>query len=288
MIFGFSYVVLGIGITVAFALGLLVYALIPVKSRIASRLERVEEIEWDNSRGRSEAFAKIFNDEQRGKLRRDLDEAGWYTTTPAKIASQMVASAVLFSAVGISFAVYAKIGTLGYGLGVLLALLGGYYPMSRVKSAIKKRKTSVSKALPDFLDMLVTTVTAGLSFNASLSYAVDVAEGPLGEEVKAMLSEIRLGRSRADALRSMADRVALEQVNNFVTAIVQAEKLGSNMSNVLRELSLEVRDKRMMRAEELANLMPTKMVLPMALFMLPALFLMIFGGIIAKYLANNP
>ena len=288
MIFGFSYVVVTIGIAVALALGLLVYTLIPVKSRIASRLERVEEIEWDKSRSRTEAFAKIFNDEQRGKLRRDLDEAGWYTTTPAKIASQMVASAVLFSAVGISFATYAQIGTLGYGLGVLLALLGGYYPMSRVKSAIKKRKTSVSKALPDFLDMLVTTVTAGLSFNASLSHAVDVAEGPLGEEVKAMLSEIRLGRSRADALRSMADRIALEQVSNFVTAIVQAEKLGSNMSNVLRELSLEVRDKRMMRAEELANLMPTKMVIPMALFMLPALFLMIFGGIIAKYLANNP
>lgn len=286
--FGIAPVVLTIGVAVSLALGALVYALVPVKSRIASRLERVEEMTWDGPGGRSEAFAKIFNDEQRGRLRRSLDEAGWYTTTPAKIASQMIASAVLASSLGLSFAVYANIGTLGYGMALLLALLGGYYPLSRVKSAIKARKNSVSRSLPDFLDMLVSTVTAGLSFNAALSYAVDVADGPLGEEIKAMLSEIRLGRSRADALRSMADRIALEQVNNFVTAVVQSEKLGSNMSTVLRELSLEVRDRRMMRAEELANLMPTKMVLPMALFMLPALFLMIFGGIIAQYLASNP
>ncbi len=288
MILGFSPVVLVIGIAVAIALGTLVYTLIPVKSRIASRLERVEELQWEGPRGRSEAFAKIFNDDQRGRLRRDLDEAGWYTTSPAKIASRMVASAVLFTAIGVSFALYAHMGTLGYAIAVLLAVLGGYAPMARVKTAIKQRKVSVSKALPDFLDMLVSTVAAGLSFNAALTYAVDVAEGPLGEEVKAMISEVRLGRSRADALRSMADRIALEPINNFVVAIIQAEKLGSNMSMVLRELSLEVRDRRMTRAEELSNLMPTKMVLPMALFMLPALFLMIFGGIIAQYIVNNP
>ena len=286
MILGVAPVVIVIGIAVALALGTLVYTLVPVKSRIASRLERVEEMQWDGAQSRAEAFANIFNEEQRGRLRRDLDEAGMYTTTPAKIASQMIASAVLFSALGISFALYANVGFFGYAIAVLVALVGGYYPMSRVKVAIKKRKTTVSKALPDFLDMLVSTVGAGLSFNAALGYAVDVADGPLGDEVKAMLSEVRLGRSRADALKSMAERIALDSVNNFVVAVVQAEKLGTNMSNVLKELALEVRDRRMMRAEELANMMPTKMALPMALFMLPALFLMIFGGIIAQYLEN--
>ncbi len=287
MIFGITLTVIFIGVAVAVALGMLVYTLVPVKSRLASRLERVEELPWDGVRGRTEAFAKIFNDEQRGRLRRDLDEAGWYTVTPAKIAFQMMATALLLSSVGFSFAIYAKLGGLGLALAAALALLGGYYPLSRVKAAIKKRKVSVSKALPDFLDMLVSTVTAGLAFNAALAFAVDVAEGPLGEEIRAMLSEVRLGRSRADALRSMADRIAHEQVNNFVIAVIQAEKLGTNMSSVLKALSEEVRDRRMVRAEELANLMPTKMVIPMALFMLPALFLMIFGGIIAQYISNN-
>ncbi|MBC5802948.1 MAG: type II secretion system F family protein [Candidatus Eremiobacteraeota bacterium] len=73
-----------------------------------------------------------------------------------------------------------------------------------------------------------------------------------------------------------------------MTAVVQAERLGSNMALVLRELSEEVRNRRMTRAEELANLMPTKMVLPMALFMLPALFVMIFGGVVAEFMSKPP
>jgi tight adherence protein C len=80
--------------------------------------------------------------------------------------------------------------------------------------------------------------------------------------------------------------VRLEQLSTTVTAIVQAERLGSNLANVLEELAEEVRNRRMVRAEEIANLMPTKMVIPMALFMLPALFVMIFGGVVAQYLAG--
>jgi tight adherence protein C len=85
----------------------------------------------------------------------------------------------------------------------------------------------------------------------------------------------------------MAARVGQEQLTTFVTAVIQAERLGSNLGLVLRELAEDVRNFRMSRAEELANMMPTKMALPMALFMLPALFLMIFGGVVAQYLASN-
>ena len=86
----------------------------------------------------------------------------------------------------------------------------------------------------------------------------------------------------------MANRVRQEQLSSVVTAVVQAERLGSNMAVVLRELSEEVRNRRMMRAEELANLMPTKMVIPMALFMLPALFVMVFGGVVAEFMSHPP
>jgi tight adherence protein C len=110
--------------------------------------------------------------------------------------------------------------------------------------------------------------------------------GALGEEIRAVLSEVRLGRSRSDALKSMAARVRVEQLSTTVTAIVQAERLGSNLANVLEELAEETRNRRMVRAEEIANLMPTKMVIPMALFMLPALFVMIFGGVVAQYLSQ--
>ncbi len=288
MPFGLSPVIVLIGAFVAFAIGALVYSLIPVKSDVARRLERAEAVSFDGGlKTRSEAFARIFSEKQRGAIRRKLDEAGWYETTPSRIAMQMIAFAIFGAASSTAFVVIMNLGTMGYACIFLFALLAGYLPLSRLSRAVKKRKTEIQRTLPDFLDMLASTVAAGLAFNAALTYAQEVAVGPLGEEISATLSEVRLGRSRADALRSMAGRVRQDQFSTFVTAVVQAERLGSNLGLVLRELAEDVRNARMTRAEELANLMPTKMALPMALFMLPALFLMIFGGVVAQYLAAN-
>ena len=106
------------------------------------------------------------------------------------------------------------------------------------------------------------------------------------EEVKASLSEMRLGRSRADALRSMAMRVRVEQLTTTVTAVVQAERLGSNLRTSSKNWPLKSATTGRNAAEELANMMPTKMAIPMALFMLPALFVMIFGGVAANYVGK--
>ncbi len=287
MPFGLSPIVLVIGSGVAFALGALVYSLIPVKSDVARRLERAEALSFEGLKSRSEAFAKIFNDKQRGSIRRKLDEAGWYATTPAQISMQMIACAMFGASASIALVIAMDFDSSAYAGVVLVTLLAGYLPFSRLSRAIKKRKSDVQRGLPDFLDMLSSTVAAGLAFNAALTYAQEIAEGALAEEISAALSEVRLGRSRADALRSMAARVGQEQLTTFVTAVIQAERLGSNLGLVLRELAEDVRNFRMSRAEELANMMPTKMALPMALFMLPALFLMIFGGVVAQYLASN-
>jgi tight adherence protein C len=286
--FGLSPLIVVIGGSVAFAIGALVYSLIPVKSDVARRLERAEAVSYDGGMAsRTEAFARIFSEKQRGALRLKLDEAGWYKTTPSRIAMQMIAFGIFGAASSISFVVIMNFDPTAYAGIVLFTLLSGCMPLSRLSRAVKKRKTEIQRMLPDFLDMLASTVAAGLAFNSALTYAQEVAVGPLGEEIAATLSEVRLGRSRADALRSMAGRVRQDQFSTFVTAVVQAERLGSNLGNVLRELAEDVRNARMMRAEELANLMPTKMALPMALFMLPALFLMIFGGVVAQYLAAN-
>ena len=288
MPFGLPPIILVIGIGVAFAFGAFVYSLIPVKSDIARRLERAETVEWEGGvEGRREVFARIFSEKQVSSLRRSLDEAGWYETTPTQIAIQMIAFAIFAATAGVAVVIALDLDNVYY-LGVgLFMILAGYLPLSRLSRAVKKRKADIQRALPDFLDMLSTTVSAGLAFNVALTYAQDVAEGPLGDEIRAALSEVRLGRSRADALRSMAARVNQEQITTFVTAVVQAERLGSNLGLVLRELAEDVRNYRMTRAEELANMMPTKMALPMALFMLPALFLMIFGPVIAEYIQHQ-
>ncbi len=289
MIFGVHLMVVLIGAAFASSIGALVYSLIPVKSDIAKRLERVEALTWEGSgSNRSEMFAKIFNREQRTRLRQKLDEAGWYTVTPSKMALRQLAFGLMAATASLFFVTLNGYGVTWYLGVVVITVLGAYMPQSRLAGAIKKRKVAIQKALPDFLDMLASTVSAGLAFNAALTFAQEVATGPLGEEIKASLSEVRLGRSRADSLRSMANRVRQEQLSSVVTAVVQAERLGSNMAVVLRELSEEVRNRRMMRAEELANLMPTKMVIPMALFMLPALFVMVFGGVVAEFMSHPP
>ena len=285
--FGIPIIILAIATGFALAVGLLFVSLTPSKSEVSKRLEQLEEMRFEPGQ-RQEAFAKIFNEEQRGKLQQQLFEAGWYTVTPAKIGARIVAGAVFGFTIGISLAAWRHSTELLYIAGIVLFTIGGaYLPLSQLKIAVKERKIKITKALPDLLDMLASTVQAGLAFNAALAVAQEVAVGPLGEELKAVLSEVRLGRSRSDALKSMSMRVRQEQLATTVTAIVQAERLGSNLAAVLEELAEEVRNRRMIRAEELANLMPTKMVLPMALFMLPALFVMIFGGVVAQYLSSN-
>ena len=230
------------------------------------------------------AVEKFVTVEQRTKLQRTLSQAGWYTVTP----TQLVLRCVMFAAAAL-LAGTAMIFALGLSGYVYVALVGlvtvgaGQLPLSRLNGAVKKRKKAITRALPDLLDMLASTVQAGLAFNAALAYSVPGISGPLGDELRAVLSEIRVGRGRADALRAMADRVDQEELKTTVRAIVQSERLGSNLSKVLEDLGEESRNRRLLRGEEIAARLPVLMVVPMALFMLPALFTMIFGAVLADY-----
>ncbi len=287
LIFGLPPIIIAITIGFTLAAGAGIYTAIPQKSELAKRLERVDGLTWDRKETKGAFFARIFNDKQRGNLAKKLQEAGWYTVTPTQMAVRVVAYATMGLFAGLGYTVInGSVTPLTIGGLLLMTGAGAYMPFGKLKGAIKKRKAAIQRALPDFLDMLASTVQAGLAFNQALVQAQEVAPGALGEEIKAALSEVRLGRSKADALRAMADRVKQEQLSSTITSIIQAERLGSNLAQVLDELAEEVRNRRMMRAEEIANMMPTKMVIPMALFMLPALFVMIFGGVVAQYMST--
>jgi tight adherence protein C len=266
------------------------FSLVPSKSIVSKKLEELEGLKYDNKQmSRSQAIERLFSEQQVSKMRQQMIEAGWYRMTPGQFIIRMLAGGGFGLALGLSLATYFnRWDTIYIGLIAMLTGCGFYLPMSQLRSAIKARKIEIQKGLPDLLDMLATTVRAGLAFNGALTYTVDIARGALREEIQAVLSEIRLGRSRSDSLRAMAERVRLTDLSTTVTAIVQAERLGSNLASVLGELSDEARNKRMNRAEEIAAMMPIKMVIPMALFMLPALFVMIFGGVVAQYYARAP
>lgn len=275
---------LGAGAVFLFAI-----SLIPSKSSLSRALEEL------SARGQAvrdpenvRKFEMMFSKERRGRLERKLIEAGWYTVTPARMGMRIAAGAAAGATAGLAVLLFAHMSVqLSAALVVLLAAAGASMPRSALDRAIAARKRSVQRSLPDFLDMVATTVQAGLSVNAALAYAVDAAPGALGEEIKSALSEIRLGRARADALKAAADRLCHQQFSTTITAIVQAERLGTNISHVLGELAEDVRNQRIMLVEEHAAKLPVKMIFPLASFLLPALFVVIFGALAANYFSTH-
>ncbi|MGZ3499307.1 MAG: type II secretion system F family protein [Vulcanimicrobiaceae bacterium] len=278
-------------IPILFSLSVFLFAfsLLPSRSPLSRQLEVLQTRNITlGEASRIAMFERMFSTERRAVLGKKLIEAGWYTVTPAKIGLRICAGACL----GIVFAIliwrFIHMPTfLLLLLAVLVPVACTYSPIFFLNQAIEGRKIAIQKALPDFLDMVATTVQAGLSVNAAFAYAVDAAPGPLGDEIKEALSEIRLGRARADALRAAADRANQQEFKTAITAITQAEKLGSNVATVLNELAEDTRHHRVMVVEENAAKLPVKMVFPMAFFMLPSLFVIIFGTLIANYFATK-
>lgn len=262
-------------------------SLIPQKSPLKKTLEELEARGMQRDSKGVRTFDKLFSKERRSRLLRKLMEAGWYTVTPAQMGARIVAAGC--AGLILSFVLFEFIH-LSLPLAIVISLVMGagaaYMPMSMLERACEARKVQVQKSLPDFLDMVATTVQAGLSVNAALGYSIDAAPGALGDEIKATLSEIRLGRSRSDAMRGAAERLQQQQFSTTVTAITQAERLGTNISKVLNELAEDVRNQRIMLVEEHAAKLPVKMVFPMALFMLPAIFVVIFGALVANYFSQ--
>jgi tight adherence protein C len=260
----------------------LIIAFLPKGNPVGSRMRDLAG-SWEIGTDQR-TVEKFITFEQKGKLQRQLSQAGWYSVTPA----QLIVRCVLFGggalAAGVGLFVALQLeGFVYMGLVALVTVGAAQLPLSRMNGAVKQRKKEVQRALPDLLDMLSSTVQAGLAFNAALAYAVPGVKGPLGDELRAVLSEIRVGRSRADALRAMAERIDQEELKTTVRAIVQSERLGSNLSKVLEDLGTESRHHRLLRGEEIAAKLPVLMVIPMAFFMLPALFTMIFGAVLADY-----
>ena len=142
---------------------------------------------------------------------------------------------------------------------------------------MKKRKKNILKSLPDSLDLLCISVEAGLSFDQALGRVSEKWDNELCREFKRMLTDVRLGRARRDALRDMSARCGVEDVQTFVAAVIQAEQLGVSMSRILRIQSDQMRLRRRQRAEEEAHKAPIKMLFPMVFLIFPSLFVVIQG-----------
>jgi tight adherence protein C len=153
--------------------------------------------------------------------------------------------------------------------------LGMFLPDILVKNIGEKRQVTLQKALPDTIDMLTVCVEAGLGFDSALARVARNTSGPLAEEFSRVLQQI--GMSRAEALRALVGRTNVTELRAFVSAMVQSGELGISIGDVLREQSKEMRVRRRQRAEEKAQTLQVKLLAPLILCLLPAMFIVILG-----------
>lgn len=159
----------------------------------------------------------------------------------------------------------------------LLAALGYVLPNVLLYNAGSKRATEMRNGLPDAMDLLTISVEAGLGFDAAVGRVARNSSGPLAGEFARLLQEMQIGMGRTDAMRAMAERTSLPDLKSFCLAMVQADSLGIPIARVLRIQSQEMRVKRRQRAEEKAQQVPVRMMIPLVMFILPCLFLVVLG-----------
>ena len=154
----------------------------------------------------------------------------------------------------------------------------------------KKRSKAMERALPDSFDLLTVSVESGLAFDAALAQVARNTDGPLSDEFRRVLKEVQIGSSRSDALRALADRTDVEDLRIFIGSMIQAEKLGMPIAEVLRVQAGEIRIKRSQRIEEAANKLPIKMIFPILFCIMPAVFIVLLGPAILQisdFFSNN-
>ena len=180
---------------------------------------------------------------------------------------------------------------LGYhpALIMMLGIGGVYFPHLHVNNRKKERARQILADLPFFIDLLaLSTQAAGMDFITAIQRVVEKAEGSvLADELSQVLRDIKLGSSRADALKAFADRLDMTEITSFVVVIVDAEASGTSVGEVLKQQSIQMRLERLMRAEKEGARASQMILIPLMLFILPAVFVMVFGPVILQFLAGG-
>ena len=247
---------------------------------------------------RSEAQGETFHDRFLAPLREWL--AGWALKANPRLSVDSIAMKLLAAGVGrrisptgfLAIKGGAALGGLVLGTmiggrfaGVAWALLaalflgalGFFIPDYALTLKGRGRRERIRAELPDALDLLAVSVEAGLGFDGAVAKLSEHMEGPLAEEFGLTLSEMRIGESRQEALKRLAERVDAPELSAFVRAIIQADTLGTTLGRILRVQAADSRLRRQAAAEERAMKAPIKMLFPTVLFIFPAMFLVILG-----------
>jgi tight adherence protein C len=174
------------------------------------------------------------------------------------------------------------------GLMVLGAGVAGFmFPLVWMMDVRKRRERDVIRTLPAYLDFITLAVEAGLNLTGAMQQAIQKGPGgPLRNEFAIMMREVRSGLSRAEAMKRLANRLDMSDINSFVNAMLQAERMGSSMAKTLRVQSEQRRNERFLRAEKKAMEAPVKLIFPLVVFIFPVTFIVLGFPIMMKFLGN--
>lgn len=243
-----------------------------VKTELATKDRLVTPI-FDRTRSLATALSPSGTTE---RLAKSLDRAGnpspWTVERIMGVKGTALIVGVLLGFLyggGLSFSGILLAGALGAALF--------YVPDLLVYNVALKRQEQVAKGLAEALDMLTICVEAGQGFDSALMRVARNTDGPLAGEFARVISEIQIGKSRGEAFSGLGERVVLPDVKNFVSSIVQADRLGLPIAAVLREQTSAMRLARRQKAEEKAQKVTVKILFPMLLFIFPAMFIVILG-----------
>ena len=150
-------------------------------------------------------------------------------------------------------------------------------PFGYIQGKAKTRQHEIRKALPFTLDLISISVEAGMALDGAMAIVLEKSTGPMAEELNLTLREIRLGKGRNEALVDMGERVGLEELKSFVTAVTYIARLGGSLVDVIRIQAQAMRIKRRQRAEEKAMKTPVKIMIPLVFFIFPSMFIVILG-----------
>lgn len=163
----------------------------------------------------------------------------------------------------------------------VVALVGYFYPDIWIKSKVQQRQSEIMMSLPFSIDMLALSVEAGLDFMAAITKVVEKARpGPLRDEFETLIKEIKIGATRAEALRNMAWRIDLINVSSFCATLIAADSVGASIGPILKNLSAEIRQKRSSDVEKAGATAATKILFPMLFLIVPAVFIIVMAPMI--------
>lgn len=219
-----------------------------------------------------------IDEETQGALAMDLKLAGINMSSQTYIGMTILCALVLMVPLGILFQL----------IGIILAAFGTFV-VARVmlQAKIKQRRKTIENSLPDTLDLLSSCVSAGLGFDQGLLHVIKRTDGPLTDELSQAQREIAMGVPRAEALGRLAKRCDSQPITSFVGAILQAERLGVPIANILETQAESVRDYHRQQIEEESAKLPIKMLFPLVFLIFPIIIMVLLGPAILKIMNSG-